>query len=119
MDGSNVTPDTQDVKAGSHHANDAAGIQARSMAEISCHLKRLGMLCFETVLARDDNALRAVLRDTAISTALIERHLDRSRRINEAVVAQPGASVDDLKAQACADALLAFAPKPPTGEAQS
>ena len=69
--------------------NDAASIQARSRGEIRQHLKRLAGLCLEALGTESDNELRPVEADCHVVAGLIARHLERARRINEAVAESP------------------------------
>ena len=69
--------------------NDAVEILERSRIELRQSLKLMAGLCVDALAGGTDNELRPVLGMARTMTQLIERHLDKVRRINEAVGQAP------------------------------
>lgn len=69
--------------------NDAAEVLDHSRNEVRKGLSRNATLCVEALAGGTDNELRPVLEHLHALSAEIEAHLDKVRRVNEAVGQSP------------------------------
>lgn len=73
---------------------NAMDILARGRAELRQHAKLLGAASYEAALDPEDIARLRTMREAAVqAVALVDRYLDRSRRVQEALGAAPAVVV--------------------------
>ena len=77
---------------------NALDILARSQSELRQHNKLLGVAAYEAAMEPADISRLRIVRDAAVQVvALVDRYMDRSRRVQEALGAAPAAMVMPFK----------------------